>query len=132
MVCDKFGGFHNHQCEGSTCYCVDPASGQPQGGATVHVSQLASLQCGGDQRPALGSQQPCWQERRRLEQQQAAAARPLLGLELPRCDRSGHYEPRQCRGSECSCVDREGTALPEYRGGRHQEHLMHCGERDTA
>ncbi|KAF0297647.1 Thyroglobulin [Amphibalanus amphitrite] len=125
VVCDKFGGFHSHQCEGSTCYCVDPASGQPAPGGTVHVSQLASLRCG-EQRPALGSRQPCWQERRRREQLQTASARPLLGLELPQCDRSGHYEPRQCTGSECYCVDAEGTRLSGYQGGRQHQHQMHC------
>ena len=122
VTCDKFGGFHSHQCEGSTCYCVDPASGQPQGGGTAHIAQLASLRCGGQQR-ALGSQQPCWAERRRLEQQQ-----PLVGLELPRCDRSGRYEPRQCRGAGCFCVDPEGNQLTGYTGHRGQQPDMHCGE----
>ena len=134
VTCDKFGGFHSHQCEGSTCYCVEPATGRPlDGAATVHVSQLASLQCetGGSQqqqqRPPLGSQQPCWRERRRLEQH-VQQPRPPLGLELPNCDRGGRYEPRQCRGSTCICVDPEGGQLDGYSGHRGQELEMHCGQ----
>ncbi|XP_037094912.1 thyroglobulin-like [Pollicipes pollicipes] len=128
VTCDRFGGFHTSQCEGSTCYCVDPATGAPSGGATVHVGELASLACGGGPagQPLLGGQQPCWDARRRAERRLREAQHPIAGLEMPECDRSGRHQPKQCSGSQCYCVDPAGRRLEAYSVDRWRADAMTC------
>lgn len=126
VTCDQFGGFHHTQCEGSTCYCVDTTTGKPSGSPTVHVSQVSALRCGGDA-DIVGGDTPCWDARRRREQQQQQSQHPLLGLEMPDCDLSGHHQPKQCSGSQCYCVDPAGRKLQPYTADRWQADDMLCG-----
>ena len=49
------------------------------------------------------------------------AKNPLPGLMIPRCKRDGTFEPTQCKGLDCFCVDKEGneikgTSLPVRLG----------------
>ncbi|XP_060589673.1 thyroglobulin-like [Ruditapes philippinarum] len=38
----------------------------------------------------------------------------LLGAFVPECDADGKYAPRQCQGSECYCVRKDGTKIEGY------------------
>ncbi|XP_045209457.2 thyroglobulin-like [Mercenaria mercenaria] len=38
----------------------------------------------------------------------------LLGTFVPECDADGKYIPRQCQGSECYCVRKDGTKIEGY------------------
>jgi len=38
----------------------------------------------------------------------------LLGAFVPNCDADGRYAPRQCQGSECYCVRKDGTKIEGY------------------
>lgn len=38
----------------------------------------------------------------------------LLGTFVPECDADGNYIPRQCHGSECYCVRKDGTKIEGY------------------
>ncbi|KAL4228463.1 Nidogen-2 [Mactra antiquata] len=38
----------------------------------------------------------------------------LLGTFVPECDADGMYTPRQCQGSECYCVRKDGTKIEGY------------------
>ena len=38
----------------------------------------------------------------------------LLGSRKPVCDANGYYAPKQCSGSQCYCVKRDGTHIDGY------------------
>lgn len=42
----------------------------------------------------------------------AALLRLLPGRFVPRCKADGSYDPTQCAGSVCLCVDSRGIAIP--------------------
>jgi len=45
---------------------------------------------------------------------QTAGSSTLLGASKPECDADGRYAPRQCQGSECYCVRKDGTKIEGY------------------
>lgn len=52
--------------------------------------------------------------------------RPLLGLQVPRCDSNGDYEGKQFSGSQAYCVTKNGTAISGYMVNRWEAGNMTC------
>lgn len=105
-ACERDGTFSARQCHRGSCYCVDPAGdlleyrSRTQEGATCHCA------------------------RREYE----LKANSVRGMSV-RCDVRGDYEPVQCLGSECHCVDR---ATGHWRRELPSQHVgdiekLNCG-----
>ncbi|XP_071100899.1 saxiphilin-like [Haliotis cracherodii] len=60
---------------------------------------------------ALG---PCALKQQQLQQGQSAGL-PLLGVQSLKCNQDGSYNPVQCLGSGCYCVDSAGVEIAGYR-----------------
>ncbi|XP_052091507.1 saxiphilin-like [Mytilus californianus] len=39
---------------------------------------------------------------------------PLLGARKPVCDTNGNFSPKQCSGSQCYCVKKDGSKIDSY------------------
>jgi len=64
----------------------------------------------------------------RVQQMQLAGANglPLLGQAIPKCEADGSYSARQCLGSVCSCVDPQGSIIPNYSASIGSAASMDC------
>ncbi|KAH3699284.1 equistatin-like [Dreissena polymorpha] len=50
----------------------------------------------------------------------------LLGVFVPECDADGKYAPRQCKGSGCYCVRKDGTKIEGYSAPISEKVHMTC------
>mmetsp|Transcript_11179 Transcript_11179/g.20785 ORF Transcript_11179/g.20785 Transcript_11179/m.20785 type:complete len:233 (+) Transcript_11179:206-904(+) len=51
---------------------------------------------------------------------------PLLGAHKPVCDSDGYYQPKQCSGSQCYCVAKEGQTIQGYMANVWEAQHMTC------
>ncbi|XP_061188833.1 thyroglobulin-like [Saccostrea echinata] len=51
---------------------------------------------------------------------------PLLGAHKPLCDADGYYQPKQCQGSGCYCVTKEGKEIDGYSAHIWEAQHMTC------
>ncbi|WAR04196.1 SAX-like protein [Mya arenaria] len=56
----------------------------------------------------------------------SAQSSGLLGTFVPECDADGMYTPRQCQGSECYCVRKDGTKIEGYSAPISQKMHVTC------
>ncbi|KAJ7381089.1 hypothetical protein OS493_004687 [Desmophyllum pertusum] len=106
--CKLDGQYEEVQCQGSTgeCWCVDQDGKELPGNRTTEP-----VKC-----PILGADLSKCQQRY-LDY----ARNPLPGQMIPRCREDGSFEPVQCQGLDCLCVDEDGnqikgTSLPVRLG----------------
>lgn len=67
---------------------------------------------------------PCAQELATLTATQNGL--PLLGAHKPLCDVDGYYQPKQCAGSQCYCVSKEGHQIEGYTANVWEAQHMTC------
>ncbi|XP_062580241.1 thyroglobulin-like [Saccostrea cucullata] len=51
---------------------------------------------------------------------------PLLGAHKPDCDADGYYQPKQCQGSGCNCVTKDGKEIDGYSAHIWEAQHMTC------
>uniref|UniRef100_UPI00398F4E46 thyroglobulin n=1 Tax=Pristiophorus japonicus TaxID=55135 RepID=UPI00398F4E46 len=98
--CTGDGRYEEVQCQGSDCWCVD---GQ---GMEVPNSRIQ------DQRPQCPTK--CEQERKSsivMKGRQPAGS----DVFIPSCGDDGGFQPMQCDGMNCFCVDLQGRKTPGIR-----------------
>ncbi|XP_022806051.1 uncharacterized protein LOC111343164 [Stylophora pistillata] len=100
--CRPDGRYKDVQCYGSTCFCVG-RNGLDLGLNRTLLPQLPTCPLTPDSDPPSRPQTPC--ERRR----NAALRSP--DTFAPFCTPDGSFDPVQCRGLMCYCVDRDGKTI---------------------
>ncbi|KAK3106533.1 hypothetical protein FSP39_022068 [Pinctada imbricata] len=50
----------------------------------------------------------------------------LLGAPTPSCDGEGYYQPKQCQGSQCYCVSKNGKEISGYTANVWEAQQMTC------
>lgn len=61
-----------------------------------------------------------------LATQQQNGGFGLLGAVEPKCDKDGFYQAKQCEGSVCTCVSKEGKDILDYRADIWMSQDMDC------
>ncbi|KAK3612342.1 hypothetical protein CHS0354_011060 [Potamilus streckersoni] len=90
-VCTPDGYYAAKQCRGSQCFCVDKNGGRAQRySANIWEVEGMNCECARDE----------------FEYQESG----LLG-KVFNCASNGNYEPIQCTGSQCYCVDQNGSQI---------------------
>ncbi|XP_067833083.1 thyroglobulin [Heptranchias perlo] len=98
--CTGDGRYEEIQCQGSDCWCVDSQ------GTEVPSSKIQG------QRPQCPTK--CEQERKRsivMKGLQPAGS----DVFIPSCGGDGGFQPMQCDGMNCFCVDLQGRKTPGIR-----------------
>lgn len=102
---------------GKLFYCADNGNYMPGQGpdattqkpmVTPSPSGSGSLLSGVLTGTNVAQSGPC------LKELLSAQSSNLLGAFVPECDVDGYYTPRQCQGSECYCVRKDGTKIDGY------------------
>jgi len=79
-------------------------------------------------RPLLGASTPCWNARQQgMLDMDTGGMDSLHPSDLPECDQSGHYRPKQCTRSKCYCVNPDGTRVNGYERNTYDAQDMQCG-----
>jgi len=95
-TCTADGFFTPQQCVEQKCYCANK-NGKILGHfTTVGTNAQLNQNC------------KCAAKRGNIE---AVGGIGLIGL-MFRCTENGNYDPMQCAGSNCYCVDSDGVKLP--------------------
>jgi len=100
--CDAYGEFKKLQCmvdiktKAKSCWCVNGA-GRQVPGTMMHQPDEPDCDFGSNLKGCVF--------------QLIQNSQNLLGASKPRCDLSGEWEPIQCLGSQCWCVDSVGNQL---------------------
>lgn len=97
--CKTDGSYSKKQCHKSYCFCVNK-DGVEIYGSRKNVSD-GDLMCGPD---------PAFTKCERQRADNSANAAP--GAFIPRCKANGNFEPAQCLGSVCYCVNINGISIP--------------------
>lgn len=93
--CTSSGSFHEVQCQGGQCWCVDPQGREVTGTRTFNRRPRCPTRCETERTMAL-----------KVKSNMAASAE----LHIPACSEDGSFLPLQCVGSRCFCVDAGGKA----------------------
>ncbi|XP_071172742.1 uncharacterized protein [Mytilus edulis] len=100
--CTIDGSYDSIQCTGPYCYCADQ-HGKQIGESSVHITEMNSLNC------IIGKETACQRELRIYQQEPN-----VPGRRIPVCDSIGNYAHKQCSGSQCYCVLKNGTHIPGF------------------
>lgn len=111
--CEPDGTYTPKRCEGSKCFCVDPATGEKVAGTEVSVGNEppcgAGAGAGGAQTGGLDGYADCHEHKNKTE------AKP--GAFIPKCKADGTYQQMQCHGSTgyCWCADENGKEIEDSK-----------------
>lgn len=92
FYCDKYGNYQSSQGPATTT--MKPLLSGSQTGTLLTALSTTSGACAKERLTAQSSN--------------------LLGTFVPECDADGNYIPRQCQGSECYCVRKDGSKIEGY------------------
>uniref|UniRef100_A0A673ASL5 Thyroglobulin n=1 Tax=Sphaeramia orbicularis TaxID=375764 RepID=A0A673ASL5_9TELE len=90
------GGFHELQCQGDECWCVDSQGQEVAGSRTTGRRPHCPSRCERERAMAL-----------KVKGSLAAGAE----IHVPACSEDGEFLALQCVGSRCFCVDTEGKSM---------------------
>ncbi|XP_068710293.1 uncharacterized protein [Montipora foliosa] len=106
--CKSDGRYEEVQCQSSSgeCWCVD-----------LEGREIPTTRTTKDLKCPLSVDHLTSCQRMYLQ----FAKKPQMGKMIPRCRKDGTFEPMQCKGHDCFCVDRKGmsirgTSLPTRLG----------------
>jgi len=123
LHCSQNGNFERLQCNEGSCYCADPATGQPL--STLVPSKLwDTLNC--YNKTTMGSKYLRICDSRSnayatiVKETQEHGSSPIA-LEAASCDPDGSYRPRQCRDNECHCNTKDDVIIPPYVTDRNSQ-----------
>ncbi|XP_055997364.1 nidogen-2-like isoform X2 [Ostrea edulis] len=108
----------NYLAEGDRCF-TSILLGMP---STSHCGP--GLHCDMHTFKCVATLNPCAQELSTFTATHGGM--PLLGAHKPLCDVDGYYTPKQCQGSRCSCVSKEGKAIEGYGANVWEAQHMTC------
>ncbi|XP_030013657.1 thyroglobulin [Sphaeramia orbicularis] len=94
--CTPGGGFHELQCQGDECWCVDSQGQEVAGSRTTGRRPHCPSRCERERAMAL-----------KVKGSLAAGAE----IHVPACSEDGEFLALQCVGSRCFCVDTEGKSM---------------------
>jgi len=69
---------------------------------------------------------PCTRENIQIRQNADAYGNLPPGGTYKDCDQLGEYQPKQCSGSQCYCVDKSGAKIESYSVNRGEAQQMNC------
>ncbi|PFX15746.1 Equistatin [Stylophora pistillata] len=97
--CRPDGAYEKVQCSGGVCYCVTPQGKEIPGTKTINLARRPNC-------TYTDKLSPC---RKRLVYW---LKNPRQDKHLPWCRADGSFNPKQCYGSYCYCVNEKGNEIP--------------------